>query len=235
MATPKLTPDQKAAKKAAREHANSQARGEGRQTEIERINREAMTHPDQVRPEGLATRSRDTVIVACKIAVPYVDLRLFRPETLQQQTQTGTREVVEYRATGEVIRIRGTAYPRGTPPDGFPERPQLVHDAALTFNVPHHLWAIWMQQNQKNPLYTNHLIFGDHDIASVRAWAKEHSDQKSGLEPLDPRKNAAGKNTDPRVPQPTNASLSPVETESERATRQRNVQTVAESFDDADV
>jgi hypothetical protein len=230
MAPPRLTPEQKAANKQAREQANKQARADGRPTEIEKINQQAIIHPEQVRSEGLVSRARDVVVVACKVGVSYIDLRLMSPRKVMEQTQTGAREVTEWKPTGEAVRIRGTSYPRGTPPAGFPERPRIAHGFALTPKISRNFWAQWIEQNEKNPLVQNHLIFAGDDLAEVTAMAAEHAGQLSGLEPIDPRRGA-----DPRVPKPVNASLTPIETEESRAANQRNVESVADSFDDAEV
>lgn len=228
----RLTADQKAANKAKRDATNAARREAGLPTEVEALNQAAMQRPDMVRAETVKVqRDSETVIVACKVALPYIDLRLFREEMVMENTQTGPRQVKEYRANGETFRIRGTAYPRGTPPAGFPDRPRMADGAALTPNCPRKFWDIWVEQNERNPLYHNGLIFAHAHIDDVRAQARELKDLKSGLEPIDPTKA----NKDPRVPRPTNAGLTAIETEEGRAKNDRQQSAVAESFEDTDV
>jgi hypothetical protein len=226
MARPRLTPEQK----AARARSNEEAREAGHPTAVDELNA-AFKDPGTVRSEKLITKARETVIVACKVGLAYIDLRLFRQERVQENTQTGPREITEYRATGNQVRIRGTAYPRGTPPAGFPSPPIMADGAALTPNVDKDFFDTWLEQNKLSPLVTNRLIFAHKNIADVRAEAKEVRDIRSGLEPLNPDKSGR----DPRMPRSTNASITNVETEDERAAKQRQTQEFNDSFIDSEI
>jgi len=226
MATTRLTPEQKAERKAARQRADAAAIEGGVPTAVEKMAQQSFTHPDKVRAEGLVTKARETVIVACKVGVAYIDLRLFQPQQVWEQTQTGPRQVTEYRATGKLVRIRGTQYPRGTVPDGFPDRPEIVNGAALTRNVDKAFWKAYLEQNQHNPLVTNGLIFAHDDIASIRSQARELEGQLSGLEPIDTKGDA-------RVPKPVNAALTPIQPADRggRGNQESVIRTVSETID----
>ena len=66
------------------------------------------------------------VVVACKIGVPYIDLQICEMVSVREQSLTGEREIIQARRTGSVVRIRGTAYPRGAMPSEFPAPPVIV-------------------------------------------------------------------------------------------------------------
>lgn len=149
------------------------------------------------------------MIVACKIAVPYFDLQLCEMQEVQENTQTGPRTIKQWARVGDIVRIRGTAYPRGTPPEGFPAKPQMVNGYALTHGVPKDFWDAWIKQHAKAPYVISGMITAHESLDHVRGHAKERVGQMSGLEPLKPDR-------DPRVPRSTNASISPIETEDSR-------------------
>ena len=72
------------------------------------------------------------VVVACKIGVPYIDLQICEMVSVREQSLTGEREIIQARRTGSVVRIRGTAYPRGAMPSEFPAPPVIVGGAGLS-------------------------------------------------------------------------------------------------------
>jgi hypothetical protein len=149
------------------------------------------------------------VTVACKIGVPYFDLQLCEMQEVQENTQTGPRTIKQWVRVGDVVRVRGTAYPRGTPPEGFPAKPQMFNGFALTHGVSKDFWDAWVKQQAKAPYVISGMITAHESIEHVRGHAKERVGQLSGLEPLRPDKDA-------RVPRSTNASISAVETEDSR-------------------
>lgn len=208
--------EKKAAMKAKREAEAAAARADGQPTEVERINEASIRRPDAVadahgaveRPGG----SGDKVIVGLKLGVAYYDIQLCRPIDVQENTQTGPRTIKQYERTGRVVRLRGTAYPRGTVPEGFPERPTIVDGAALNFGVDRDFWEAWVEQNRLNPLVINRMIFAHADLASARSIAGEHAETQSGLEPVNPK-------GDRRVPRPTRNDVSPISTEESRSAK----------------
>jgi hypothetical protein len=204
--------EQRAAKRQQEEEAAAarRPRQEG-PSDTDKLNAAAMTRPDQVvaasGDKATPSSAGGKVIVACKVGVPYIDLQMQEEHTVSENTQTGPRDVKQYRRIGNVVRIRGTAYPRGTVPDGFPDRPELRDGAALTRGVDQEFMERWLEQNRLNPLVVNNMVFvAEHEV-DIAAIAREHAGTMSGLEPLDPRPGSK----DPRIPRPTNPSLSPIE------------------------
>lgn len=198
----------KAAEKAAKEAAEA--------SPTEQLNAASIANPETVRsahgvekPKGSAGAK---VTVACKIGVGWFQLQLCRLDTVDEQTQTGVRQVKKWTRTGQIVRVRGTAYPRGTPPEGFPERPQMIHGAALTPGIDKDFWDQWVEQNRLNPVVVNGLIFAHEAPADIAAQAAELKDVTSGLDPINPK-------GDKRMPKSSRPDVSNVATEETHASR----------------
>lgn len=201
------------ARAAARAAEVEKAKLDGVPTAVEKVNLEAAIHPDKVRdahgdiakPQSAGAK----VVVACKLGLPYLDLQLSTLEDVYENTQTGPRLVKQAKRIGGVVRIRGTAYPRGTPPEGFPERPKMVDGAALNYGIDKEWWDEWVQQNRLNPIVKNRMIFAHESEDRVVSEARELKGQLSGFDPVNPL-------SDQRMPKSTNAAVSNVETEESR-------------------
>lgn len=150
------------------------------------------------------TSGGEKVVVACKLGVAWFDLQGFEKKTVTENTQVGPRTIEQFVRLPDVVRIRGTAYPRGTPPTGYPERPEMYEGYALTRGVDRDFFERWMELNKKAPYVVNGLIFGGTED-QVRGHARELRGRLSGLEPLDPDAK------DARIPKPTNAAVSVLE------------------------
>lgn len=153
--------------------------------------------------------SRPYVVVGCKIDIAGLELQLCREERRMEDTQTGAREVRVFAKDGAKYWVNGTAYPRGTPPPGFPEKPDMREGYALTRDIPTEFWRAWVQQNAKTHFVTTGMIVAFDDDASVRDFAREHRDIQSGLQPVMP-------DNDKRIPRPLNAAVSRPVTETSR-------------------
>lgn len=146
------------------------------------------------------------VTIACKIPVPWIDLRITQLVEKDIPGLNGTTRKKEAVATGEFIRIRGTAYPRaGGVPDGFPGKPIMMNGCALTPNVDEDKWLEWLESGggRKSQMFRNGLIFAHENIADVKAQTAEVRDVLTGLEPLDPRSDEKGRSMDARAPKRT--------------------------------
>lgn len=190
--------------------ASEQQRAE----EIEKVNQRAMQNPGAVADahgeKMKASRAGAKVTVACKLGVGYFNLQLSQLQEKWENTQTGPRKIMEARRFGPVVQIRGTAYPRGTPPMGFPERPTIVDGAALTPDVDAEFWFAWLEANKLNPLVVNKMIFAHEQRDFVIGQAKELKGINSGLEPMNPKGDA-------RAPKTTRSDVDPITTEDARA------------------
>ena len=152
-------------------------------------------------------KSGATVTVACKLGVAWYDIQLCKIEDKFEQNMQGGRQIKEAIRIGNVVRLRGTAYPRGTPPEGFPPAPLIIGGAAMNPGVPKDFWDAWKEQHALDPLVVNGFIFAHESQDHVAGFARETASKLSGLEPVNP-KDPKG---DPRMPKPTRAEISPVE------------------------
>lgn len=204
---------------AAQKAAEATAAGKPTSEQIAELNKQTILRPDKVQNAHGAVLEKTTdvggvVFVGCKVGVPYIDLQLSQLVKVTEQTQTGAREVMQPRRFGPVVRIRGTAYPRGTVPDGFPEKPDMAHGCAINPNIDREFMIAWLDLNKLNPLVTNSMIFIGEKRDDIVAKGAELAGIISGFEPLNPK-------ADPRTPRSTNAGVSNVETEDERAKKMR--------------
>lgn len=154
------------------------------------------------------------VVVACKLGVPYFDIQHCQIEEKFEQNLQGGRMIKEGSRTGSVVRLRGTSYPRGTPPAGFPERPEIVGGAAMNPGIDKDWFDEWLKQNRLNPLVVNRMIFAAETYDGARGAAKDLSSFLSGLEPVNPAR-------DSRIPRSTREEVSDVETEDQRKKKQQ--------------
>jgi len=198
-------------KKAQEPKAPPASEAEAKSAAIEALNAERIIHPDQA-PSATGKiaepqRAGGKVLVGFKVGVPYLDIQLSRLVEQDEQTQTGVRTIRIGERYGDIVRLRGTAYPRGQVPEGFPERPEMISGAAVNRNIDRNFMVEWLKINEKNPIVTNRMIFIAEDEMEFRAMAAEFAGEKSGLDPLDPRKGAK----DPRLPKPTNKDVAELE------------------------
>jgi hypothetical protein len=180
--------------------------------QIQALNQKAFADPGAVAAAsgGVAQpqRAGAKVIVACKIGVPYVNLQLCEMIEVNEETQTGSRKRMQGRRTGSVVRLRGTAYPRGAKPSEFPDPPVMVGGAALNYGIDKDWFDQWLDQNKRSALVMNGLIFAHEKEDMVRGQATEQAAILSGLEPINPK-------SDPRIrafAKPTREEVSDVET-----------------------
>lgn len=151
-------------------------------------------------------RSGGKVTIACKLPIPWLDLRLTYLVEKEQPGLNGSRVVREAVFSGEFIRIRGTAYPRaGGVPEGFPQKPMMMNGFALTPNVDEDKWDAWMEigGGKHSAMVKNGLLFAYTDLSNIKARTLEMRDFQTGLEPLDPRVDDKGRGIDPRAPRRT--------------------------------
>jgi hypothetical protein len=186
--------------------------------QIQELNMRAFADPSSV-PIANSTVAKPKsggakVIVACKLAVTSYAIQLCKIEDKFEQNLQGGRMVKEATRIGEVVILRGTSYPRGTPPIGFPERPLMVGGAALNFGIDKEWFDEWLRQHHLDPIVKNKLIFAHENQDMVVGEARELASFQSGLEPIDP----SSKN-DRRIPRSTRDEVDNVTTERETKRR----------------
>jgi hypothetical protein len=200
------------AARARAEMGAASAVNQPRAEQIHAINEAAFANPGAVpaaHGEVLKPQSAGAkVVVACKLGVTAYNLQLSELVDKFEQTMTGGRTIKEAIRVGPVVQLRGTSYPRGTPPAGFPEKPEIVGGAALNFGIDKEFFDAWMYQHRLSPIVKNEMIFGHESADVVRAMARERSALSSNLEPINPAKDAK----DPRIPKPSREEVSKIET-----------------------
>lgn len=201
------TAKEKAAERAARRAATAaEAAAAGVPTEVEQLNQKQFAgqsaHPASG-PMAAQTRTRQYV-VGCKLGVASIALQLTPLIDKEQMGNQGSKIVREAVRTGPIIILRGTAYPRGTVPEGFPPPPIIVDGAALNFGVNADDFDEWLDQNKRNPFVMNNMIFAHEKQDWVVGKAKEFKDLKSGLDPVNPK-------GDLRMPKSNRGEISDIE------------------------
>jgi hypothetical protein len=64
----------------------------------------------------------------------------------------------------------------------------LINGFGITRDVPSELWEGFAKTFAGQPLLRNGVVFAVTDEKSVADASKEHADQKTGMEQLDPKK-----------------------------------------------
>jgi hypothetical protein len=164
-------------------------------------------------PAVIAESRAKFVTVASKLPMN-IELQLCQPRTAAVTGQFGSVKETVHVRVGEIHVIRGTAYPVGQTPKGFPRRQAMIEDEAggyaLTPKVPAEFWAEWLKQNADTDMVRNGIIKAQPDLESLEADAAEHAKVDCGLGPLNPE-------GDRRNPKPANSGISDVKPET-RAT-----------------
>lgn len=156
-----------------------------------------------------AAPSRGSITVGCKLDIPYFELQLCREQEVSENTQTGPRLIKQFFKTGKIVTIRGTAYPSGTPPLGFPEKPEMRNGYAITHGVDADFFEEWMSQNALAPYVLSGMVCGFERIDDLIGFTEERKDVLSGLQPVLPDK-------DKRLPRSMRPEVTKPETEDSR-------------------
>lgn len=146
-----------------------------------------------------------TVTVACKLPNGVI-LRGFNFEMRAEQVMGGgTRDVKVAVDGGQRVVINGMATaPNSQRLDMAGAQVSIVSGFALTHGVDADLWENWLSMNKDSDMVRNGLIFAQGKPLDARSQAREHREQKSGMEPmarLDPRPDGSVER-DPRMPVP---------------------------------
>ncbi len=156
-------------------------------------------------PEGYDEK----VIVACKLPFAWIELQCEELQEVQQMGRNGQESVKIWVKTGQIVRIRGTAYPAAQPPEGFIDRPEKLFGFAINRNVSKTFWDAFYKQKAEWPPIKSGAIFAYKKAEDVKARASEMRGLLTGFEPMDPK-------GDGRNPKPMNAALTPLTVEEER-------------------
>lgn len=167
---------------------------EGRAAALADLNKNSILHPDRVAAAtgevAKPQHAGDKVIVACKLGVAYYDIQHSKIVEKFEQNMQGGKTIKEANRVGAVVRLRGTAYPRGTPPQGFPTAPIIVNGAALTMGVDRAWFEEWLDQHKLDPIVMNKMVFAHATLDGVTGEAKDLEAVLSGLDPINPKGDA---------------------------------------------
>lgn len=152
----------------------------------------------------------EKVIVACKLPFAWVELQCERSREITEEGKFGSKTVTIWEKAGDIVRVRGTAYPAAQPPKGFIDRPEMLFGFAITRDVSKKFWDEFAAQKADWPPMRSGAIFAFKDSASVKAKASELRNLTTGFEPMNPDK-------DDRNPKPVMGNVSQISTEEERA------------------
>lgn len=154
-----------------------------------------------------ASKAPKFVTVASKLPMK-IELQLCEERRQNMPGRFGTVEETVHAKVGDSHIINGTAYPRGEPPEGFPDKPEMIKAAgfALTPGIPADFFEQWLDQNKNTDLVRNGMIFAHGSRDHLVGVAMENKDRRSGLDPM-------AKDGDPRSPRPMNSSVSAIKTE----------------------
>jgi hypothetical protein len=204
---------------AARAEMAAKPLGEDKKAELAELNQKQFANPGSAPsaagPVAGPAKGR-TVVVACKLGVAWFSMQLCEIVDKFEQNMQGGRTVKEASRVGPVVQIRGTAYPRGTPPEGFPPPPVIVGGAALNYGIDAEWFDAWVKQNEKNPIVMNKMVFAHESEDRVRGEARELAAFLSGLDPVNPKK-------DDRIPRSSRkGEVSDIEPEETRAKKAAN-------------
>lgn len=165
--------------------------------------------PNANRPAPPPEGYDEKVIIACKVPLPWIDLQLCEPRDTVEQGKYGSKTVTVYERSGDIVRIRGTAYPAAQAPEGFPDRPEKMFGFAINRNISKAFWDEFARQYKDWPPVKNGFIFAFKKIEDIKAKASETRSILSGLEPMNPK-------GDPRNPKPLMGAITPLTVEEER-------------------
>lgn len=131
-------------------------------------------------------RARETVTVYFKEHIAWLDLQLEAKREIMENGQNGAVKREVYYKVGPVVRIRGLAYPVGSVPDGFGDRPMVVAGFAVTHNIDKEWWDDWFQTHQDYPPVKHGFLFAHASRADGAAIAKDHEGAPQ-FGPVDPK------------------------------------------------
>ena len=162
--------------------------------------------PPESRPAKDASKTGDTVTVACKLPHGIVLHREVKKSRTVNVLGGGQRDEFYFeRVPDSEVRVYGTARVVGHAP-----LTRIVCGFALTQGVPKETWDQWRAANKDMPAVKNGLIFAYPTTALAADAAKDPDNKKlrSNLEPLNPDK-------DPRSPKPMRTQIEQIKTNDE--------------------
>lgn len=147
-----------------------------------------------------------TVTVGCKLPHGII-LHLYDMVDVDIQVMGGGVKTVKQaqRRTDVEVRINGNAVVHGRAPQHqiVGRGGEFTDGVALTAGVPKDVWDQWLAANKHSDVVRNGLIFACESHQRAVDQARDHSQKRSGLEPL-------AQDKDPRAPRGSRTSLGSV-------------------------
>lgn len=169
--------------------------------------------PESAPPTAPAIRPRPSgggeyVTVASKLPHGLV-LQNEHKESRWESSPMGQREVDVYVREPETYVLKGNVINISKMRKGIMPDHQIIggsYGYALTPNIPREFWERWLDAHKDMDCVKNGLIWAHSEDASLRRYARDNEENKSGLEPIDPEAPSArfkGADWDSRAPLPT--------------------------------
>lgn len=133
--------------------------------------------------------SAETVTVACSLpmgATLYLEQAF---ESNEAVVGGGVRTVKQYRKVGDPIHLKGTKNRAG---GEDPDSP-IADGYALTFGVPKEFMDKFFEQSSDWHPVKNGMIRYASNRPDMKAMTKENANQRTGLEPMNPKGDLRGK------------------------------------------
>lgn len=147
-------------------------------------------------PPPSSPRSRDVVIVACKVPNGLILQNSILVDDFEPVFGGGVRAIKKGQPVGDPMHIIGPSRAIGADPDAK----RVISGVALTYNVPKEPFEQWMKDNAALPVVKLGMIYAHHSEAEISARAKDTRSVKTGLEPLNTEsRKADGSYVDPRM------------------------------------
>jgi hypothetical protein len=147
-------------------------------------------------PPPSSTRSRDIVIVACKVPNGLILQNHRMIDDFEPVFGGGSRPIRKAEKLGDPIHIIGPA--RSINAD--PEAKRVISGFALTYNVPKAAFEQWMKDNAQLDVVKNRMIWAYDNEHKVSDAAKDLKGLRSGLEAINTEsKKPDGSYVDPRM------------------------------------
>ena len=136
-----------------------------------------------------SSTSRRTVTVACSLPIG-ATLHLEQSFEVNEAVMAGgVRVIKQWRKVGEPVHLRGTKNRTG---GEDPDSP-IADGYALTFGVDEEFMDAWWAQNQDWQPVKAGMIRYASNRADIKAMTKENANQRTGLEPFNPKGDARAK------------------------------------------
>ena len=124
----------------------------------------------------------ETVTVACRLPLGLIMQLHDFEERMSDRPDGSQRKIKVAVPASDRVVLNGCAKYRGGRHENAHE---IYQGAGLTFGVPKDLFERWMEANKDSDFVKKGLVFAH--VRDTRGQAVDHSNERSGMEPIDPK------------------------------------------------